>query len=67
VEAEEEAAEEAALSPPVAVIVASPRGVEVKPVVDVTKIVFAALTALGFVWASWKGMSREERRHAGRP
>jgi len=42
----------------VAVIVASPGGVEVKPIVDVTKIALAALTALGFVWASWKGMSK---------
>jgi uncharacterized spore protein YtfJ len=42
----------------VAVIVASPQGVEVKPIVDVTKIALAALTALGFVWASWKGMSK---------
>jgi uncharacterized spore protein YtfJ len=42
----------------VAVIVASPDGVEVKPVFDFTKIALAALTAAGFVIASWKGMKR---------
>lgn len=42
----------------VAVIVASPEGVEVKPVIDFTKIALAALTAAGFVMAAWKGMKR---------
>jgi uncharacterized spore protein YtfJ len=37
------------LSRPVAVIVASPSGVEVKPIVDITKIAMAGLTAFGFV------------------
>jgi uncharacterized spore protein YtfJ len=37
------------LSRPVAVVVASPEGVRVEPVVDVTKIGLAALTALGFM------------------
>jgi uncharacterized spore protein YtfJ len=37
------------LSRPVAVIVASPEGVRVEPVVDVTKIALAALTAAGFM------------------
>lgn len=45
----------------VAVIVSSPRGVSVKPVFDFTKIALAALTAAGFVWASWKGMARARR------
>jgi uncharacterized spore protein YtfJ len=40
----------------VAVIVASSEGVEIKPVLDFTKIALAALTAAGFVMASWKGM-----------
>ena len=39
-------------------IVASAEGVEVRPVVDVTKIALAALTAAGFVLAAWKGMKR---------
>ena len=39
------------LSRPVAIIVASPEGVRVEPVVDVTKIVLAALTAAGFMIA----------------
>jgi uncharacterized spore protein YtfJ len=37
------------LSRPVAVIVASPEGVRVEPVLDVTKIALAALTAGGFM------------------
>jgi hypothetical protein len=42
----------------VAVIVASPDGVEVRTVIDVTKIALAALTAAGFVMAAWRGMKR---------
>lgn len=45
----------------VAVIVASPEGVRVKPVFDFTKIALAALTAAGFVFASWRGMSKPKR------
>ncbi len=37
---------------PVAVIVASPEGVTVKPVIDTTKIGLAALTTLGFMLAT---------------
>ena len=37
------------LSRPVAVVVASPEGVEVEEIVDVTKIALAALTAAGFM------------------
>jgi uncharacterized spore protein YtfJ len=37
------------LSRPVAVIIASPQGVRVEPVVDVTKVALAALTAGGFI------------------
>jgi len=40
------------LSRPVAVIIATPDGVRVKPVVDVTKIVLAWITALGFIMAT---------------
>ncbi|HEX7974046.1 MAG TPA: spore germination protein GerW family protein [Anaerolineales bacterium] len=39
------------LSRPVAVIISSPEGVRVEPVVDVTKVALAALTAFGFMWA----------------
>lgn len=42
----------------VAVIVATPDGVEVRPVLDFTKIALAALTAAGFVMASWRGMKK---------
>jgi uncharacterized spore protein YtfJ len=45
----------------VAVIVASPEGVRVKPVLDFTKIALAALTAAGFVAANWKGMARPRK------
>lgn len=37
------------LARPVAVIIASPEGVRVEPVVDATKIALAALTAAGFM------------------
>jgi uncharacterized spore protein YtfJ len=45
----------------VAVIVASPEGVRIRPVIDFTKIALAALTAAGFVFASWRGMSKPKR------
>ncbi len=50
------------LSRPVAVVVASPEGVRVEPVVDVTKIGLAALTAFGFMIGMMFRMS--SRRHA---
>ncbi len=43
---------------PVAVVVATPGGVKVEPVVDLTKIAVAAITAGGFMLATWLGMSR---------
>ncbi len=46
------------LARPVAVVVASPQGVRVEPVVDVTKVALAALTAGGFMLATWLGMAR---------
>jgi len=51
-----------ALSRPVAVVVASPEGVRVDPVVDLTKIALAGLTALGFMVGMMFRMS--SRRHA---
>jgi uncharacterized spore protein YtfJ len=45
----------------VAVIVSSPEGVQVRPVIDFTKIALAALTAAGFVMAAWRGMKRPRR------
>jgi len=45
-------------SRPVAVIVASPTHVRVKPVVDVTKIVMAWFTAFAFVFATMARMNR---------
>lgn len=41
------------LSRPVAVVVSSESGVRVEPVVDVTKLGMAALTAIGFMAAAW--------------
>ncbi len=49
------------LARPVAVVVASPQGVRVEPVVDVTKVALAALTAGGFMVATWFGMVRPKR------
>jgi uncharacterized spore protein YtfJ len=46
------------LSRPVAVIIATPESVRVEPVVDVTKIGLAALTAAGFMFGMWLRMAR---------
>jgi uncharacterized spore protein YtfJ len=48
-------------SRPVSVIVASPDGVEVKHVLDVTKIALAALTTWGFMGAMAMRMMRRKR------
>ncbi|MDX1436916.1 MAG: spore germination protein GerW family protein [Anaerolineales bacterium] len=45
-------------SRPVAIVVASPSGVRVEPVIDVTKIGLAALTAAGFMMATLMRMTR---------
>jgi uncharacterized spore protein YtfJ len=50
------------LSRPVAVVVASPEGVRVEPVVDITKIALAGLTAMGFMVGMMFRMS--SKRHA---
>jgi len=50
------------LSRPVAVVIASPEGVRVDPVVDVTKIALAGLTAFGFMVGMMFRMS--SKRHA---
>jgi uncharacterized spore protein YtfJ len=49
------------MSRPVAAIVISPAGVRVEPIVDVTKIGLAALTAFGFMAAMLLRMSRMGR------
>lgn len=43
---------------PVAVIIAEPAGVRVEPILDVTKIALAALTAAGFIVGMVARMSR---------
>ncbi len=50
-----------AMARSVAVVVASPEGVRVEPVIDFTKIALAALTAGGFMLATWLGMSRPQK------
>jgi uncharacterized spore protein YtfJ len=50
------------LSRPVAVVVASPEGVRVEPVIDLTKLALAGLTALGFMVGMMFRMS--SARHA---
>ncbi len=49
-------------SRPVAVIIATPNGVRVEPVLDVTKIGLAALTAAGFMLATLMRMRYPGRR-----
>jgi uncharacterized spore protein YtfJ len=49
------------LSRPVAVVIASPSGVTIEPVVDVTKIALAALTAAGFMMGMLFKMARGPR------
>jgi hypothetical protein len=45
----------------VAVVIASPEGVRVEPVVDPTKIALAALTAAGFMLGMFFRMSNPRR------
>jgi uncharacterized spore protein YtfJ len=52
----------ASLGRPVAVIAIGPRGLQVEPIVDPTKIVIALATALGAIFMSWRAMSRAARR-----
>jgi uncharacterized spore protein YtfJ len=49
------------LSRPVAVVVASPEGVRVEPVFDITKIALAGITALGFMVGMMFRMSSRRR------
>jgi uncharacterized spore protein YtfJ len=49
------------LARPVAAIVISPTGVRVEPIVDVTKIVLAVFTTLGFMVAMFTRMSRTKQ------
>jgi len=49
------------LARPVAAIVLSPAGVRVEPIVDVTKIVLAVFTTLGFMVAMFTRMSRTKQ------
>jgi uncharacterized spore protein YtfJ len=48
-------------SRPVALVIASPEGVRVEPVVDVTKLGLAALTALGFMIGMLARMRNPQR------
>lgn len=50
------------LSRPVAVVIASPEGVRVEPIIDPTKIALAALTAAGFILSMLFRMMRGPRR-----
>ena len=49
------------LSRPVAVVVASPEGVRVEPVIDLTKIALAGLTTLGFMVGMMFRMNSRKR------
>jgi len=48
-------------SRPVAVVVATPQGVRVEPVIDVSKLALAALTAAGFMFGMLVKMTRLPR------
>lgn len=50
------------LSRPVAVVIASPEGVRVEPVLDLTKIGIAALTTAGFIFGMFMRMMRGPRQ-----
>jgi len=49
------------LSRPAAVIISSPEGVRVEPVIDLTKIALAALTAAGFMASMLMRMKRPKK------
>lgn len=44
---------------PVAAIVISPKGVQVEPIVDVTKIALAFFTTIGALFMAWRAMRRQ--------
>lgn len=48
-------------SRPVAVIIASPEGVRIEPVFDLTKIILAALTTFGFMAGMLARMSKPDK------
>ncbi|HLF73421.1 MAG TPA: hypothetical protein VI524_03665 [Anaerolineales bacterium] len=50
------------LARPVAAIIMSPTGVRVEPIVDVTKVVLAVFTSLGFMVAMLTRMSSRRRQ-----
>jgi uncharacterized spore protein YtfJ len=50
------------LARPVAAIIISPTGVRVEPIVDVTKIVLAVFTTLGFMTAMFTRMAKPGQR-----
>jgi uncharacterized spore protein YtfJ len=54
-------------SRPVAVVVSSPNGVRVEPVIDVTKIALAAFTAAGFMLAMLARMARRQPPNFNEP
>ncbi len=49
------------LSRPVAVVIADPNGVRVEPVLDITKVALAALTAFGFMFGMAARMMNPRR------
>jgi uncharacterized spore protein YtfJ len=44
---------------PVAAIVIGPKGVQVEPIVDVTKIALAFFTTIGAMFMAWRAMRRQ--------
>ncbi len=52
------------LSRPVAAVIISPNGVRVEPIIDITKVWLAGLTAAGFMFAMMARMSSQRARRA---
>ncbi len=45
---------------PVAAIIIGPKGVQIEPIVDITKIALAFFTTLGAIFMAWRAMRRQQ-------
>lgn len=46
---------------PVAAIIITPKGVQVEPIVDITKIAIAFFTTIGAIYMAWRSMRRQSK------
>lgn len=49
----------ASMGRPIAAIIVGPKGVQVEPIVDITKIALAFFTTLGAIFMAWRAMRRQ--------